>query len=325
MPHRGTRLSRGKHEFPGTPTIACRYHGWVFDVTNGACVAALTDGPDSPVVGKVRVRTYPVEERKGIVWVWMGKMAPVPLEEDVPPLLLREDTMTVASWRLTYGNWKWHAENPPGHAFMLHRDGNWYLFRQPPARSVGDYTELTAEGVDGEWLHYRASAVSWEEQYPGLGRWPRFRPWRRRDRRQLPGSIRGERSRSSIRLPGVVRVLHNPFPGDVHYEWYVPADEDHYYYFVVECVWPKGLWSRLQWYARYHLYVRPMKRRFNMQDFTMIGDSTEHARRHGDNMPSPLYRPDVGDFAWREYANAHARGEAVEPAGVGRREAARVR
>ncbi len=62
-PHRGTRLSRGKHEFPGTPTIACRYHGWVFDVTNGACVAALTDGPDSPVVGKVRVRTYPVEEK----------------------------------------------------------------------------------------------------------------------------------------------------------------------------------------------------------------------------------------------------------------------
>ncbi len=74
-PHRGTRLSRGKHEFPGTPTIACRYHGWVFDVTNGACVAALTDGPDSPVVGKVRVRTYPVEERKGIVWIWMGSIA----------------------------------------------------------------------------------------------------------------------------------------------------------------------------------------------------------------------------------------------------------
>ncbi len=68
-PHRGTRLSRGKHEFPGTPTIACRYHGWVFDVTNGACVAALTDGPDSPVVGKVRVKTYPVQERKGFVWI----------------------------------------------------------------------------------------------------------------------------------------------------------------------------------------------------------------------------------------------------------------
>ena len=37
-PHRGTRLSRGKYEFPGTDTISCRYHGWTYDVTNGNCV-----------------------------------------------------------------------------------------------------------------------------------------------------------------------------------------------------------------------------------------------------------------------------------------------
>ena len=88
--HRGTRLSRGKHEFPGTNTITCRYHGWVYDVTNGVCIAALPDGPESPIIGKAAVRTYPVEERQGMVWVWMGKIAPVPVEEDIPPLLLRE-------------------------------------------------------------------------------------------------------------------------------------------------------------------------------------------------------------------------------------------
>jgi len=29
-PHRGTRLSKGSCEFPGTNTITCRYHGWNF-------------------------------------------------------------------------------------------------------------------------------------------------------------------------------------------------------------------------------------------------------------------------------------------------------
>src|ERR1700733_4749092 len=49
-PHRGIPISLGKQEFPGTFT--CRYHGWTFDLRSGALVAALTDGPDSPICGK---------------------------------------------------------------------------------------------------------------------------------------------------------------------------------------------------------------------------------------------------------------------------------
>ena len=56
--HRGIPLSAGRCEFPGTNTITCRYHGWTFNVADGACVAALTDGPDSPIVGKAKVKTY---------------------------------------------------------------------------------------------------------------------------------------------------------------------------------------------------------------------------------------------------------------------------
>ncbi len=71
-PHRGMPLRLGKHEFRDTATLSCRYHGWTYDVSTGECVAALTDGPDSPTVGKVRLKTYPVEERAGLLWVWMG-------------------------------------------------------------------------------------------------------------------------------------------------------------------------------------------------------------------------------------------------------------
>jgi len=69
-PHRGVPLSLGRQEFPGTWT--CYYHGWTYDLKTGVLQAALTDGPDSPICGKVRVRIYPVEERAGVVWVYLG-------------------------------------------------------------------------------------------------------------------------------------------------------------------------------------------------------------------------------------------------------------
>src|SRR5437867_3474053 len=89
-PHRGIPLSMGKREFPGT--LSCIYHGWTYDLRTGELVAALTDGPDSPIVGKVRVRTYPAVERKGLIWVYVGdREPPPPLEEDVPADFLADD------------------------------------------------------------------------------------------------------------------------------------------------------------------------------------------------------------------------------------------
>ncbi len=326
-PHRGTRLSRGKHEFPGTPTIACRYHGWVFDVTSGACVAALTDGPDSPVVGKVRVKTYPVEERKGIIWIWMGKMAPAPLEEDVPPLLLMEDTWVNTRAVRVYGNWRWHAENPPGHAPMLHRDSIHMLTVQLAAHGTDEHAELADEGEDGMWLHRMyGKPVQWAH-YPGLGQWPRPRPWRgTRDKTRgkdgLPKPVHGFRyTRGSERLPGITRINHAPMPGCMYYEWYVPVDEDHYIYFQVACYWPKNLLDRLWFYARFMLYGRWAQFiRFNSQDIGVVRDSTDFAKRHGGNWPSRLYEPDAINFAWRDYCNQHARGEVAEPAEGARKE-----
>src|SRR5580704_12353973 len=42
----------GKFDFP--EHITCPYHGWVFELKSGCLAAALTDGPDSPIVGKVK-------------------------------------------------------------------------------------------------------------------------------------------------------------------------------------------------------------------------------------------------------------------------------
>ena len=68
-PHRGMRLSAGN--FDGCH-VECCYHGWRFD-TGGRCTAipALVPGQAfSP--GRVQVRSYPVLEVQGNIWVYFG-------------------------------------------------------------------------------------------------------------------------------------------------------------------------------------------------------------------------------------------------------------
>jgi phenylpropionate dioxygenase-like ring-hydroxylating dioxygenase large terminal subunit len=68
-PHRGMPLSAGR--FDGGE-IECCYHGWRFD-TAGRCTAipALVAGRGFDL-GRIRVRTYPVREVQGNLWVFFG-------------------------------------------------------------------------------------------------------------------------------------------------------------------------------------------------------------------------------------------------------------
>ena len=68
--HRGIPLSAGVRLSSGT--ITCPYHGWTYELKSGKLVAVLTDVPDSGICGKANVSIYPVEERAGLVWVYVG-------------------------------------------------------------------------------------------------------------------------------------------------------------------------------------------------------------------------------------------------------------
>jgi phenylpropionate dioxygenase-like ring-hydroxylating dioxygenase large terminal subunit len=80
--HRGASLYYGKIEERG---IRCCYHGWLFD-TEGRCL----EQPCEPNAGKhldaVRQPWYPVEERYGLVFAYMGP-------PDKKPLLPRYDNL----------------------------------------------------------------------------------------------------------------------------------------------------------------------------------------------------------------------------------------
>lgn len=68
-PHRGMPLTEGR--FDGRE-VECCYHGWRFD-RSGRCTAIpwLVDGSEVDV-RRIRVRRFPVRERLGNVWVYVG-------------------------------------------------------------------------------------------------------------------------------------------------------------------------------------------------------------------------------------------------------------
>jgi phenylpropionate dioxygenase-like ring-hydroxylating dioxygenase large terminal subunit len=71
-PHRGMPLQAGR--FDGRE-IECCYHGWRFD-TAGRCTAIPALVPLVPgrglAPGRIRVRSYPVREVQGNIWVFFG-------------------------------------------------------------------------------------------------------------------------------------------------------------------------------------------------------------------------------------------------------------
>jgi NAD(P)H-dependent nitrite reductase small subunit len=59
-PHRGAPLHDG---FVHDGAVTCPWHQWDFRLNDGICIN----------IPKVRITTYPVEERDGTIWVDLGK------------------------------------------------------------------------------------------------------------------------------------------------------------------------------------------------------------------------------------------------------------
>ena len=77
-PHRGASLFFGITEDCG---LRCVYHGWKFDV-NGNCVDMPSEPPESNFSDKVNIKSYPCQERNGIIWAYLGpRKVPPPLPE----------------------------------------------------------------------------------------------------------------------------------------------------------------------------------------------------------------------------------------------------
>ena len=84
-PHRGVPLSEGR--VVNGDEVECPYHGWRFG-PNGRCRAIPSLVSDQAMdIEKIRVRAYPVEEKQGLVWVYVssGALEGPALDTSQPP------------------------------------------------------------------------------------------------------------------------------------------------------------------------------------------------------------------------------------------------
>ncbi len=71
-PHRGTDLAYGRLEDGG---LRCAFHGWLFDV-KGECLQTPAEPDDSKLCRNIHHKAYPVVERNGILFAYMGPGEP---------------------------------------------------------------------------------------------------------------------------------------------------------------------------------------------------------------------------------------------------------
>jgi len=71
-PHRGADLAYGRWE---DGKLRCVFHGWLFDV-EGKCLETPAEPQGSRLCDHIRQRSYPVVERSGILFAWLGAGEP---------------------------------------------------------------------------------------------------------------------------------------------------------------------------------------------------------------------------------------------------------
>ncbi|MEK9659566.1 MAG: Rieske 2Fe-2S domain-containing protein [Chloroflexota bacterium] len=116
-PHRWASLFYGRNEENG---IRCSYHGWKFDI-GGNCVDMPTETEDSNYRDKVQIISYPVEERGGSLWTYMGDPASKPELPDLEFFRVPE-THQYISWNRQEANFAQAIEGgiDSAHSNFLH-------------------------------------------------------------------------------------------------------------------------------------------------------------------------------------------------------------
>jgi len=125
--HRGASLYYGRVEERG---IRCCYHGWLFDV-EGHCLEQPCEPEGGRARGARRQPWYPLQERYGLVWAYLGPPEKKPVLPRYEALEVLDDGEFVEADAGSIGgggpaiipcNWLQHYENlvDPFHVVILH-------------------------------------------------------------------------------------------------------------------------------------------------------------------------------------------------------------
>jgi phenylpropionate dioxygenase-like ring-hydroxylating dioxygenase large terminal subunit len=116
--HRGVSLWFGRNEENG---LRCPYHGWKYDVT-GQCIDVPSELPESGYCKRIKLKSYPLVERGGILWTYMGDAQKQPALPEYEVALVPPKQRFIAK-RLQECNWLQALEGgiDSSHVSWLHR------------------------------------------------------------------------------------------------------------------------------------------------------------------------------------------------------------
>lgn len=226
--HRGVAFSK-KPECYMKGTITCWYHAFTYSMEDGKLQDILTN-PSSKLIGKVGIRTFKVEEVKGIIFVFMGEIDPPDLSEDVPPGFLEESLAVRGVRQQVASNWRVGCENgfDSTHVF-IHKDsilleGNDITLPLGFVPKSNDTFRVEDKAGAPKGV-FDLLAQHCEPVFEGkIG-----------GKTVLKGRIGSKMVAHdiSIWLPGVLCVSPFPDPSLTQFEWYVAIDETRHFYFQI--------------------------------------------------------------------------------------------
>jgi phenylpropionate dioxygenase-like ring-hydroxylating dioxygenase large terminal subunit len=238
-PHRGADLAFGRLENGG---LRCAFHGWLFDV-KGQCLD--TEPVESSLCKNIKQRAYPVMEKGGILWAYLGEGEPPAFPEI--DCFAAADAYTFAFKGLIECNWlqAFEVGIDPAHASFLHR------FFQDEDTSIAYGKQFRGASADSEipmtkvLREYDRPIINVEHTEYGL---------------RLVALREIDDERTHVRVTNALFPHAFVIPMSTEMtitQWHVPIDDTHCYWYAIFTSYTVPMDKRKMREQRLELYELP--------------------------------------------------------------------
>ena len=268
--HRGADLSFGRLETSAQGGgLRCPFHGWKF-APDGRCLETPAEPAGSKLCDRIKQRSYPVIERGGVLFAWLGDADQTP-----PPFPTFDCFKAPASHSFAFkglwnANWlqAFEVGIDPAHPSYLHR------FLQDEA--------LDSVGTNAAGKQFRSAAAGGAESATDGQEWPMTRIMREFSKPEIsfidkPWGLQLTALRHMTEQLTHVRVTQAIFPATFVIplsetltitQMHVPVDDTHTY-----------------WYSFFTSFDAPLNKdamRAQRQQFISLPDYLPKAGRHNN-------------------------------------------
>ena len=240
-PHRGADLAFGRLENGG---LRCAFHGWLFDV-QGNCLETPAEPVGSSLCKNIKQRAYPVMEKGGILWAYLGEGEPPAFPE--LDCFVAPDAYTFAFKGLIECNWLQALEVgiDPAHASFLHR----FFEDEDLEKSYGKQFRGASAGSDMPMTkilrEYDRPIINVEKTEYGL---------RLVALRQIDDELTHVRVTNQLFPHGFVIPMSQEMTIT---QWHVPVDDTHCYWYAIFTSYTKPVDKKKMREQRLELYELP--------------------------------------------------------------------